>query len=155
MHRRDRIDRIISNRALHSAATTKARATLTTVADKFEQLDRVRQDITQQLPTGPVATGLMEFSFGEQRKETERLRAVLHRIQKRFSRDRIQIGVLGRARQGKSTLLQKLTGLDDTVIPSGNVDHCTGARSVIVNDPAARPPFGVIRFGCIRFPDSR
>lgn len=146
MNRRERIDRIVRNRTPYSVAVTQAKAALRTVADKLERADHLRREIARQLSAGPVATGLTGFSFGEQGNDADRLRAVLDRIQKRFGRGRLQIGVLGRARQGKSTLLQRLTGLDDTVIPSGNTDHCTGARSVIVNDPDARPPFGVIRF---------
>ena len=51
----------------------------------------------------------------------------------RFTRPTLNIGVTGRAGQGKSTLLQKLTGLTTTEIPSGDKGHCTGAPSIIVN----------------------
>jgi len=52
----------------------------------------------------------------------------------RFSRPTLNIGVVGNARQGKSTLLQALTGLSDDEIPAAETDHCTGAPSVIIND---------------------
>jgi energy-coupling factor transporter ATP-binding protein EcfA2 len=51
----------------------------------------------------------------------------------RFTRATLNIGVAGRAGQGKSTLLQKITGLTTEEIPSGNKGHCTGAPSIIVN----------------------
>jgi hypothetical protein len=57
----------------------------------------------------------------------------LAQIRSRFSRDTINIGVVGLARMGKGTLLKSLTGLDDDVIPTGGKDHCTGATSVISN----------------------
>lgn len=51
----------------------------------------------------------------------------------RYSRPSLNIGVAGRARQGKSWFLQKLTGLTPDEIPSGDQGHCTGAPSVIIN----------------------
>lgn len=51
----------------------------------------------------------------------------------RYSRATLNIGVAGRARQGKSWFLQKLTGLTPDEIPSGAQGHCTGAPSVIIN----------------------
>lgn len=54
-------------------------------------------------------------------------------LESRFSRKTLNIGVVGRARQGKSTLLQRITGLTDGEIPTGSEGHCTGASSVIEN----------------------
>ncbi len=51
----------------------------------------------------------------------------------RFMRPTLNIGVTGRAGQGKSTFLQMLTGLTTDEIPSGDKGHCTGAPSMIVN----------------------
>ena len=59
--------------------------------------------------------------------------ATLDRLLTRFRRPTLNIGVAGTAKQGKSTLLQSLTGLSDKVIPSGSGDHCTGAPCVITN----------------------
>lgn len=39
--------------------------------------------------------------------------------------------MVGRARQGKSRLLQSLTGLTSAEIPDGDRQHCTGVRSTI------------------------
>ncbi len=51
----------------------------------------------------------------------------------RFTRPTLNIGVAGRAGQGKSTLIQRLSGLTKAEIPSGSGGHCTGAPSIIVN----------------------
>lgn len=51
----------------------------------------------------------------------------------RLSRESINIGVAGKARQGKSQILQMLTGLSDKQIPTGDGGYCTGSRSVIRN----------------------
>lgn len=55
------------------------------------------------------------------------------RLEKRFNRDTINISVVGRARQGKSRLLQSISGLSNNVIPASNGGDCTGAKSIIVN----------------------
>lgn len=72
--------------------------------------------------------------------------ASLTNAQRRFERQRLQIGVLGRAGQGKSTLLQQLSGLKGDVIPSGHKGHCTGARSLIVHEPQGTEPHARIHF---------
>ncbi len=52
---------------------------------------------------------------------------------RRFSRNTINIAVVGTARQGKSKFLQTVSGLDDRCIPAFPGDHCTGAASIIEN----------------------
>lgn len=58
----------------------------------------------------------------------------LDKLKKRFSRDTLNIGVIGRARQGKSRLLQSLSGLTADEIPDGDRQHCTGVRSTICHE---------------------
>lgn len=62
----------------------------------------------------------------------------LERAVHRLSRETVNIGVAGLARQGKSTLLKSLTGLDDNAIPTGGTDFCTAARSLIRNSRQTR-----------------
>lgn len=52
-------------------------------------------------------------------------------LQKRFNRDTINIGVIGLARQGKSTFLQNVAGLTDEEIPSSDRLPCTSVQSNI------------------------
>ncbi len=52
----------------------------------------------------------------------------------RFDRNTINISVIGRAGQGKSQLLQSISGVDNAVIPADKGGDCTGAKSVICND---------------------
>ena len=56
------------------------------------------------------------------------------RLYTRFNRDSINISVVGRARQGKSLLLQSISHLPDNVIPASNAGDCTGTTSVICNE---------------------
>jgi len=54
-------------------------------------------------------------------------------LRRRFNRETINIGVVGRARQGKSRLLQSLSGLSNNEIPDGKSGHCTGTRSRLIH----------------------
>lgn len=56
-------------------------------------------------------------------------------LKERFSRESINIAVIGGARQGKSKLLQTISGLDDRVIPAFTSSDCTGTTSMIRNVP--------------------
>lgn len=64
----------------------------------------------------------------------ERVRE-LNQLYSRFNRSTLNIGVVGNAGQGKSTLLQQLTGLADDEIPTGAKGDCTGAAAIIENAP--------------------
>lgn len=57
----------------------------------------------------------------------------------RFGRSSLNIATVGRARQGKSTFLQAVGNLGDDIIPAFDAGDCTGAVSVIRNDPALEP----------------
>ena len=67
--------------------------------------------------------------------QTQRCLAECERLEKRFNRETLNISVVGRARQGKSRLLQALSGLPNEVIPASDGGDCTGAKSVIANAP--------------------
>jgi len=69
----------------------------------------------------------------------------LAKIKARFSRDTLNIGVVGRARQGKSRLLQSLTELTSAEIPDGDRQHCTGVRSTIYHRDNTEP-YGEVIF---------
>ena len=58
-----------------------------------------------------------------------------NRLHARFDRDTINISVIGMARQGKSCLLQSISGLEDSVIPTSSGGDCTGTTSIICNEP--------------------
>ncbi len=70
----------------------------------------------------------------------------LAKLENRFSRSTLNIGVIGRARQGKSRLLQSLSGLTTDEIPDGDGMHCTGVRSTICHQPSASDAYGEVWF---------
>ena len=62
----------------------------------------------------------------------------LNALRVRFSRGTVNIGVSGEARVGKSTTLQKFSGLTDTQIPTGKGLPVTAVRSEIFNSADER-----------------
>lgn len=72
------------------------------------------------------------------------LQELLRAAAARFSRGTVNIGVSGRARVGKSTLLQSVSGLTDTQIPTGSGLPVTAVRSRIFH--TAGPERAVLRF---------
>ncbi len=54
-------------------------------------------------------------------------------LQTRFFRKHIHISFVGRAGQGKSLVMQNISGLSGNVIPSSDGSDCTGAKSIITN----------------------
>lgn len=57
----------------------------------------------------------------------------LNLMMKRLSRDRLHISFVGSAGQGKSLVMQNISGLPKSVIPSSDGGDCTGAKSIITN----------------------
>jgi hypothetical protein len=56
-------------------------------------------------------------------------------IRNRIDRDTVNIGVIGRAKAGKSTLLRTITDLGEETIPSTALNPTTAARSRILHSP--------------------
>ena len=56
-------------------------------------------------------------------------------IRNRVGRDTVNIGVIGRAKAGKSTLLRTITNLGTEAIPSTELNPTTAARSRILHSP--------------------
>ncbi len=56
-------------------------------------------------------------------------------IKRRIDRDTVNIGVIGRAKAGKSTLPRAITSLGEDTIPSTELNPTTAARSRILHSP--------------------
>ncbi len=80
------------------------------------------------------ALGLQELM-----KQTEEAIGELDTVITRFNRDYLSIATIGKERQGKSQFLQSVSQLDDRVIPAYAAGSCTGAVSIIKNDPNMSP----------------
>lgn len=70
----------------------------------------------------------------------------LENLQKRLSRHTLNIGVVGEMRQGKSRLLQSLTGLGNDEIPTGNKGVCTRVLSKIFHVMNSQEATNLVKF---------
>lgn len=78
-------------------------------------------------------SALHGIRFGEVIQSLKDAELKLERARDRLAREGVNIGVAGRARQGKSQILQMLTGLSDKQIPTGAHGFCTATQSEITN----------------------
>ncbi|RKZ80211.1 MAG: hypothetical protein DRR19_23945 [Candidatus Parabeggiatoa sp. nov. 1] len=106
-------------------------------AETLEDADEIPQDIVTL--TARISKQISGFE-----EEVAQLNASIVSLTKRFSKETINIGVAGKARQGKSTLLQKISGLKNKEIPTSDELPCTGAKSKIYHSEDS--PYAKIEF---------
>jgi ATPase subunit of ABC transporter with duplicated ATPase domains len=85
----------------------------------LETLTQNRDRLIFQVPD-PEAQNLQQLNFPQLQTQIQFQLARLDLLKNRFNRDTINIGVIGRAGQGKNLLLQSLTGLSSNEIPTGD-----------------------------------
>ena len=141
----EKIQQIINQRAEHLPKIRAMKAHLQKMLEKLEKLDNlvavVNGEIAQQqgdyyamIAENPK----MEIAFRKVNTHNVRLLITeqlkrLEILEKRFGRDTVCIAMIGYERQGKSTFLQAISGLENEVIPAYSGTSCTGAVSVIHN----------------------
>lgn len=105
--------------------------------EKCSEIGKMLKNLKEDLQDFKSLTNLLSNKQDIESKSNkiyilvQELIATTDKLKIRFSRETLNIGVIGMARQGKSTLLQSLTGLTNNEIPSGNLDNCTGSMSII------------------------
>lgn len=72
-------------------------------------------------------------------KQTDAILKKMDEAIKRFERESLNIATVGKARQGKSTILQAISNLGNDIIPAFDAGDCTGAVSIIHNDSSMEP----------------
>lgn len=97
--------------------------------------EELRSDSSLLENSSSVLNTLNRLELGRFSSELVNLQQDLVRLKERFGRSKIQIAFIGKARQGKSSFLQRITGLTDSTIPSSSGSDCTGAISIIENVP--------------------
>jgi predicted GTPase len=143
--RRERIATIIQQRKPFLQAIESIQARLQQRIDALVKLEQTQALLLQHNLAPGIQGRLRQLPIAPLRQEMEKTKRELELPKKRFSRPTINIGVVGRAGQGKSSLLQSLSDLDQEIIPSGRGGHCTGVRSIILHAPE-QPPHGEITF---------
>ena len=126
-----RIANIIEKRKPLARKIEEVEGNLKTLFAALQQLEERRDYLSSQIGDVNVIGKLKEVDFSHIQLAIASELETLTRLKNRFSRDTLNIGVIGRARQGKSRLLQSLTGLSAAEIPDGDRQHCTGVRSTI------------------------
>lgn len=132
----ERIKAIINQRQPLALRVMKAHENLSSALDNFGKFSFLCREIFQDKEIAGEFDGILHI-FGEADKITgnaEKCLAELRRIQHRLTRGTINIAVIGQTGQGKSRLLQTITGLSAEEIPDGKGSFCTGARSDILNE---------------------
>ena len=88
-------------------------------------------DVAARYPD--LATALQGVSFNDAENRLLEARKACEDALKRLRRESINIAVAGKARQGKSQILQMLTGLGDKQIPTGDGGFCTATLNIVHN----------------------
>jgi hypothetical protein len=134
--RSEKIAQILTRRASHSVALETVDARLASVGATLARLDSARIELLQGLDD-EARDRLFEIgnAIRELDDELRQERAEITRLMARLGRRTLNIGVVGRARQGKSRFLQSLTELTSREIPDGKGGFCTGVPSVIQHAP--------------------
>mgnify|MGYP002623698919 CR=1 FL=1 len=132
----ENIQSIIRQRQPLALRVMKARESLSAALEGFERFNFLCRETFQDKDLAKEFNGVVSILEEADKiagDATKRLEELKH-IQKRLTRNTLNIAVIGRARQGKSRLLQTITGLTADEIPDSNGGFCTGVRSDIINE---------------------
>ncbi len=134
------IQQIIRDRKQYAIHPKRQKEYLELLFTKITELEAMRQQlIAAPDSSSDLIARLQTINFPTVLSQIEQQYNTFDKVQKRFDRKTLNIGVAGRARQGKSTLLQKLTGLTDNEIPSGEGMPCTSVQSNIYHITEGEP----------------
>jgi len=133
-NRVEKIDNILEQRRPVAAKIQKVIKNLNSLSFNLTKLDIMKNKISENAEDD-IKGRMKEINVQNIQNSIISEINNLNKIKSRFSRETLNIGVVGRARTGKSRLLQSLTGLTSAEIPDGNRLHCTGVRSSIYHNP--------------------
>jgi energy-coupling factor transporter ATP-binding protein EcfA2 len=104
---------------------------LTALNQEINDLDRHRYELITNLNDRDVERQLKEVDLDGIKQIIDRESRELSKLTLRLSRPTLNVGVVGRMGQGKSTFLKSLSGLSDREIPALEGGACTAVRSKI------------------------
>jgi len=137
------IQEIVNKRQTRADKIKKAYLKWENLKSALGSLESYRGELKYQ---SEISNSLKEMGFSEFIKSIENELEELKNLELRLSRSKIHIGVIGRMRQGKSRLIQSLTGLDSETVPSGDQGACTSASSKIFHKANLREVQGEVEF---------
>jgi GTPase Era involved in 16S rRNA processing len=131
-NRSERIKNIISDRKPFADNLRGILEKIQDLRDSIEALEQYRRILLQKFTDPETRESLGKIELSTLFQRIDNISESMMRLISRFDRTppTLNIGVVGRIKQGKSTLLQKLTGLGDDVIPTSK-QICTTVRSSI------------------------
>ena len=101
--------------------------------EKLNQIETALYDLMSFSNSSNYSNAFATIPFDKTFSQIAHAKQALNRAYQRLNRKNIRIAVAGKARQGKSQLLQMLTGLGNEQIPAGSGTCCTAVRSRIIN----------------------
>lgn len=131
MDRTAKINQIIDKRKPLAKKIAQVETNLRNLTDKLYHLEEYRHQLFNQIDDATTQEKLQSIDFSQFQKDISDNLGTLSKLRERFSRDTLNIGVVGRMRQGKSRLLQALSGLTNGEIPSLPGEACTAVRSTV------------------------
>lgn len=141
----EKIESIVAQRAEHLPKIQEKRNNLLEIQKRLNSLEALISVINKELNDGQGTYYTMLSENDKMRNafnrvNTASVRSLIRKqlenldlLEKRFSRKTVCIAMIGYERQGKSTFLQAISGLENDVIPAYSGTSCTGAVSVIHN----------------------
>lgn len=136
----NQIDDIISKRKDKLVSLEKIKASVSTAYNSVSQFAAFQMEIKNNPEKFPMFKGnvdiidrISEISTANFFHLYDVYTSELNRLICRLGRDSLNISFIGRAGQGKSLVMQNISGLDNSVIPSAKGSDCTGAKSIITN----------------------
>lgn len=144
-HRTERINAIIQQRQRFASQIEQDKANLHACKLALVNLSQHQSEFLARGVDATSAQRLAEINF-DVISQIDHLLNLLEKLLWRCTRSTINIAVVGYARQGKSRLLQSLTGLNHRVIPDGSEGYCTGTLSKIVHQPGLSQAVAKVHF---------
>ena len=135
----EQVDAIISKRNEQANKVAKVLKKLQALRKNLSNINRKREEYLSDSDVN-LFKGLEQVNFQELINEINKQIEVIENLKDRLSRPTLNIGVVGKMRQGKSRLLQSLTGLGEEAIPTGSAGVCTSGLSKIFNDDNRTEP---------------
>ncbi|MDY6781465.1 MAG: hypothetical protein SW833_02750 [Cyanobacteriota bacterium] len=143
--RTEKIAAILQQRQPLAKKLATVASNLQSLASSLQHLQHQRDRLSTQIEDQLLVGRFQDIDCQTLQQTIEAELTRLRKLQRRCDRNTLNIGVIGRAGQGKSRLLQSLSGLTTAEIPTGDRQHCTGVRSTIYHNPNIEP-YGEVTF---------
>lgn len=139
----DRINKIIDKRKINLEKISSVMQTTQKCCQCVQNFEQLQSQIKQSNNTTAyqnlfqgnpdIIHKILEITPSPFYEIYQKYLAKAKQLTDRFHRDELHISFIGRAGQGKSLVMQNISGLDGHIIPSSDGSDCTGAKSIIIN----------------------